>query len=98
LTILGIDVSGEWRDGFFLPGQERFRYPNTAEGHIALISKLQHLSGQVKVGFEATGGREWGLWRELVAAGIAAVQLKDMMQMPRYWTAVYGRKTSCDTA
>lgn len=75
LTILGIDVSRDWLDGFFLPGQERFRHPNTAEGHIALISMLQHLSRRVKVGFEATGGQEWGLWRELVAAGIAAVQL-----------------------
>jgi transposase len=75
LTILGIDVSRDWLDGFYLPSQERFRHPSTAEGHIALIAMLQHLSGPVKVGFEATGGQELGLWRELVAAGIAAVQL-----------------------
>ena len=75
LTILGIDVSRDWLDGFFHPDQERFRQPNTADGHVALISMLQHLPGQIKVDFEATGGQEWGLWRELVAAGIAAVQL-----------------------
>ncbi len=75
LTIFGIDVSRDWLDGFSLPGQERFRQPNTAKGHVALISMIEHLSGQVRVGFEATGGQEWALWRELVPAGISAVQL-----------------------
>lgn len=74
-AILGIDVSRDWLDGFFLPDQKRFRYPNTAEGHGALITIIHHISGPVKVGFEATGGQEWVLWTELVAAGIAAVQL-----------------------
>lgn len=33
------------------------------------------MPGQVKVGFEATGGQEWVLWTELAAADITAVQL-----------------------
>lgn len=75
ITILGIDVSRDWLDGFCLPGQNRFRHPNTADGHIALVAMIQQLSGPVKVGFEATGGHEWVLWTELVDAGIIAVQL-----------------------
>lgn len=74
-TILGIDVSRDWLDGFCLPSQNRFRHPNTADGHSALVAMIQQLSGSVKVGFEATGGHEWMLWTELVDAGIIAVQL-----------------------
>lgn len=74
-TILGIDVSRDWLDGFCLPGRYRFRHPNTADGHIALVEMMQQLSGPLKVGFEATGGHEWVLWTELAAAGIVAVQL-----------------------
>ena len=74
-TILGIDVSRDWLDGFCLPGQNRFRHPNTADGHIALVAMIQKLSGPVHVGFGATGGHEWVLWTELVDAGIIAVQL-----------------------
>ena len=74
-TILGIDVSRAWLDGFCLPSQNRFRHPNTADGHSALVAMIQQLSGTVKVGFEATGGHERMLWTELVDAGIVAVQL-----------------------
>jgi transposase len=74
-TILGIDVSRDWLDGFCLPSQNRFRHPNSADGHIALVAMIQQLSVPVKVGFEATGGHEWALWTELVDAGIIAVQL-----------------------
>jgi transposase len=74
-TIMGIDVSRDWLDGFCLPGKQRFRHPNTAEGHVELITALQCLSGPVKVGFEATGGQEWTLWTRLAAAGIDAAQL-----------------------
>ena len=74
-TLIGIDVSRDWLDGFYLPGQKRFRHPNTADGHIALVAMVQQLSGPLKVGFEATGGHEWVLWTELAAAGIVAVQL-----------------------
>lgn len=75
ITILGIDVSRDWLDGFCLPGQKRFRHPNNPEGHSALVKMIQQLSGPVKVGFEATGGHEWVLWTELVDAGIIAFQL-----------------------
>ena len=37
-TVLGIDVSRDWLDGFCLPGHKRFRHPNTAEDHIALVA------------------------------------------------------------
>lgn len=29
ITLLGIDVSPDWLDGFCLPAQQRFRHPNT---------------------------------------------------------------------
>lgn len=74
-SLIGIDVSRDWLDGFCLPGQQRFRHPNTAEGHNALIAMLRQIAGQVRVGFEATGGHEWRLWAELDAAGILAAQL-----------------------
>lgn len=74
-TLIGIDVSRDWLDGICFPDQKRFRYANTAEGHSALIAMIQQIPGPAKIGFEATGGQEWRLWRELVAAGIAAVQL-----------------------
>ena len=74
-SLIGIDVSRDWLDGFCLPGQQRFRHPNTAEGHNALIAMVRQIAGQVRVGFEATGGHEWRLWTELDAAGIVAAQL-----------------------
>lgn len=74
-TLIGIDVSRDWLDGFCLPGQKRFRHLNTAEGHNALVAMIRQMPGPVKVGFEATGGQEWVLWTELAAAEIAAVQL-----------------------
>ena len=74
-SLIGIDVSRDWLDGFCLPDQKRFRHPNTAKGHDALIAMIRQIPGQVKIGFEATGGHEWVLWTELVAAGIVAVQL-----------------------
>lgn len=70
-----MDVSRDWLDGFCLPSQNRFRHPNTADGHNAPVAMIQQLSGSVKVGFEATGGHEWMLRTELVDAGIIAVQL-----------------------
>lgn len=74
-TPLGMDVSRDWRDGFCRPGEKRFRHPDTAEGHIALVAMIRQLSGPAKVGFEAAGGQKWLLWTELSAAGTAAVQL-----------------------
>ena len=73
--VVGIDVSRDWLDGFCLLGQQRFRHPNTQEGHTAIVAMIRQMSGQVKVGFEATGGQEWMLWTELSAAEIVAVQL-----------------------
>lgn len=74
-TLIGIDVSRDWLDGFCLCEQKRFRHSNTAEGHRALVAMIRQMPGHVKVGFEATGGQEWALWTELVAERIPAVQL-----------------------
>lgn len=74
-TLIGINVSRDWLDGFCLSDQQRFRHANTAEGHRALVAMIRRTPFPVKVGFEATGGHEWVLWRELAAAGIVAVQL-----------------------
>ena len=40
-----------------------------------LIEILQNEPSAPKVGFEATGGQEWALWKALVRAGVNAVQL-----------------------
>ncbi|KAF7277670.1 hypothetical protein GWI33_000884 [Rhynchophorus ferrugineus] len=74
-VLVGIDVSRDWLDGFLLPRGQRFRLPNSAEGHAHLIEILQNEPSAPKVGFEATGGQEWALWKALVRAGVNAVQL-----------------------
>jgi len=74
-SMVGIDVCRDWLDGFCLPGLQRFRLPNTPAGHQELISMIRQLSASIQVGFEATGGQEWGLWTALVEAGIVSKQL-----------------------
>lgn len=74
-TMIGIDVSRDWLDGFCSSSGRHFRLPNSCEGHIQLLAHLQLMPGSVRVGFEATGGQEWALWVSLVAAGVKAVQL-----------------------
>lgn len=72
--ILGIDVSRDHLDGYFLPDGKRIRLPNTEEGHTQLIELLA-VRPDVVVCFEATGGQEWRLWAALDAVGIATRQL-----------------------
>lgn len=74
-TVVGIDVSRDWLDGFCVPGEQRFRLANSAEGHEQLTAIIREMPGAIKVGFEATGGQEWVLWARLVEAEIEAVQL-----------------------
>ena len=74
-SVVGIDVSRDWLDGFCFPGEQRFRLANSAEGHEQLIAAIREMPGPVKIGFEATGGQEWVLWAKLVAAGIDTKQL-----------------------
>lgn len=75
MTVVGIDVSRDWLDGFYSPDEQRFRLANSAEGHQQLIAAIREMPGPVEVCFEATGGQEWVLWATLVAAGIDARQL-----------------------
>ena len=74
-TVVGIDVSRDWLDGFCFPGEKKFRLANSAEGHELLVAAIREIPGTVKIGFEATGGQEWVLWATLVAAGIDPSQL-----------------------
>lgn len=74
-SVVGIDVSRDWLDGFCVPGERRFRLANSADGHKQLMAAIREMPGAVKIGFEATGGQEWVLWATLVAAGIEATQL-----------------------
>lgn len=74
-TVVGIDVSRDWLDGFCFPSGTRLRLSNSAEGYEKLISMIRQMSVSVQVGFEATGGQEWALWTALVEAGIDARQL-----------------------
>ncbi|GAC88975.1 hypothetical protein Gbth_029_002 [Gluconobacter thailandicus F149-1 = NBRC 100600] len=57
-TIIGIDVSRDWFDGFCLPEKQRFRLQNSPDGHARLLETLQSMPDGLKVGFEATGGQE----------------------------------------
>ena len=50
--VVGIDVYRGWLDGFGLPGLQRFRLANSAEGHEELISMIRQMSAPVHVGFE----------------------------------------------
>lgn len=74
-TLIGIDVSRDWLDGFCLPCGRRFRLPNSAEGHARLTEIIAALPAPFRIGFEATGGQEWALWTRLIEAGLDAVQL-----------------------
>ena len=59
LTVVGIDVSRDWLDGFCFPGVTRLRLSNSAEGYEKLISMMRKMPVSAQVGFEATGGQEW---------------------------------------
>jgi transposase len=74
-TLIGIDVSRDWLDGFCLPCGRRFRLPDSADGHARLAEMIQALPAPSRIGFEATGGQEWALRTRLVGAGMDAVQL-----------------------
>jgi transposase len=74
-TVVGIDVSRDWLDGFCLPGLQRFRLANSPEGHESLILMIRQMPAPIRVGFEATGGQEWAVWTALADAGIDARQL-----------------------
>lgn len=75
ISVVGIDASRDWLDGFWFSAERRFRLPNSAEGHEQLISAIREMPGAVKVGFGAMVGQEWALWATLDAAGIDAGQL-----------------------
>ena len=68
-TLIGIDVSRDWLDGFCLPCGRRFRLPNSAGGHARLAEMIRASPAPSRIGFEATGGQERALWTRLVAAG-----------------------------
>jgi len=74
-SLIGIDVTSDWLDGFDLPGQQRIRQPKTAQGHNTLIAMVWQIPGQVRVGVEAMVGQERVLLTEFAAAEIVAVQL-----------------------
>ena len=60
-TVVGIDASRDWLDGFCFPGDRRFRLANSAEGYELLVAAIREMPGPIKIGFEATGGQEWVL-------------------------------------
>ncbi len=51
-TLIGIDVSRDWLEGFCLPCGRRFRLPNSPEGHMRLIGIIQDLPAPLRIGFE----------------------------------------------
>ena len=74
-TVVGIDVSREWLDGFCLPDLQRFCLANSPEAHENLILMIRQMPAPLRVGFEATGRQEWAVWTALATAGIDARQL-----------------------
>ena len=57
-SVIGIDVSRDWLDGFCASSGRHFRLPNTAAGHAQLLMLYQDMPKPVRIGFEATGGHE----------------------------------------
>lgn len=55
-TVIGIDVSRDWLDGFVIPDCRRFRLANTEEGHARLVALIERIPGPIRIAFEATGG------------------------------------------
>lgn len=75
IVFVGIDVGKQ--DFFAAVHGQKGAHPfaNTPEGHLALSAWLAGLGGEVRVGLEATGGYEAGVWEHLTAAGFAVRQL-----------------------
>jgi len=70
----GIDVSKPWLDLAARPGAKSARFPNTAEGQVALVAQLQGLPAAERPALmvvEATGGLERGVVAALDAARVA---------------------------
>ncbi|PIL19737.1 hypothetical protein P775_13090 [Puniceibacterium antarcticum] len=94
--LVGTGASRDGRYAFCLPGQNRFRDPNTAEGYNALVAMILKMPSQLKVGFEGRGdqkglrafafpngdGQEWVLWSEIASAEGATVQVPPAQSEP----------------
>lgn len=83
--VIGIDVSRDWLDLYYLPGGLRRRVPNRPEGHEAIANLARDKDAVVC--FEATGGQEWQLWATLEAEGVVARQVPPAQSEPlmRHW-------------
>lgn len=68
----GIDVSKSWLDLAVHGRDERWRLPNDAAGHAALVAALARF-GIARVGLEATGGYEAAAVAALREAGLEAI-------------------------
>lgn len=68
----GIDIGKLWLDLALDGRPERWRLPNTAEGHAELLAALLRL-GVARVGLEASGGYERGVVAALRGAGLEVV-------------------------
>jgi transposase len=53
-TLIGIDVSRKWLDGFCVPCGRSFRLPNLPDGHMRLIGIIQDLPAPLRIGFEGS--------------------------------------------
>ena len=48
-TLVGIDVSRDWLDGFCLPRGRRFRLPNPPAGHTRQVEIIQDLPAPSRI-------------------------------------------------
>lgn len=71
--VIGIDVSRDWLDLYYLPDGLRRRVPNLPEGHAAVADLARNRDAAVC--FASTGGQEWQLWAMLEAEGVVARQV-----------------------
>jgi hypothetical protein len=71
---VGIDAGKQWLDVALGDGHNLKRWPNTTDGHLALIGELKTL-GVARVGIEATGGYEAEVLQSLAICGLCSSSL-----------------------
>ena len=64
-TVVGIDVSRDWLDGFCLPGLQRFRLANSPEGYKNLILMIRQMPARSGSALKLQGVRSGSFGRGL---------------------------------
>lgn len=93
--IIGIDISKDHLDVFYLPERVSAQFPNTTEGFGALISELEGRP-VARIVYEATGAYHRGLERALQAAELPACKVNP--KQARRFAEATGKLAKTDRA